>query len=281
MELLQLKYFHESALSGSFSHTAAKYKVPVTSVSASVKRLEAELGVKLFERSANRIFLNEKGLHFKQSLDIVFSELNSAITNLTAPEDTREIRMLVKAARNRITNAITEYKKQHPRISFITIFDFAEKDNEDYHIIIDDNPQYGSEYESFVISDVPIRLKASETLSLHGKPLSLASLKNIPFVSMGESSNMHKILVKACAKAGFTPKIAVSANDILCYRKCLESGIGIGYGREDFSELPEGTRFLEVTDFNERQVVSAYFKPGNAYGNVAHFLSYLSKKGKK
>ena len=48
MKLLQLKYFHESALSGSFLHTTAKFKVPVTSVSASVKRFEAELGVKLF-----------------------------------------------------------------------------------------------------------------------------------------------------------------------------------------------------------------------------------------
>ena len=43
MELLQLRYFFESAKSESFSKTAEKYMVPITSVSASVKRLEREL----------------------------------------------------------------------------------------------------------------------------------------------------------------------------------------------------------------------------------------------
>ena len=47
MELLQLRYFYESAKHENFAKTAEKYMVPASSISASVKRLEDELGCKL------------------------------------------------------------------------------------------------------------------------------------------------------------------------------------------------------------------------------------------
>ena len=61
MEFLQLRYFYESARTQSLSKTASKYMVPASSVSASIKRLEGELGCQLFERTANRITLSESG----------------------------------------------------------------------------------------------------------------------------------------------------------------------------------------------------------------------------
>ena len=57
MELLQLRYFFDSSKNESFAKTAQKYMVPPSSVSASVKRLESELGCRLFDRQSNRIKL--------------------------------------------------------------------------------------------------------------------------------------------------------------------------------------------------------------------------------
>ena len=52
MELLQLRYFFDSAKNEHFAKTAEKYWVPASSVSASIKRLEEELGCKLFDRQS-------------------------------------------------------------------------------------------------------------------------------------------------------------------------------------------------------------------------------------
>ena len=79
MEMLQLRYFYESAKNESFAKTAEKYLVPTSSVSASIKRLEAELGIRLFDRSANRITLNANGKKLQQSLCTVFNELDQAV----------------------------------------------------------------------------------------------------------------------------------------------------------------------------------------------------------
>ena len=83
MELLQLRYFFESANLESFAKTAEKYMVPASSVSASVKRLEAELGCRLFDRTSNRIVLNENGKRMMDSLKVIFDELDRMSGGLT------------------------------------------------------------------------------------------------------------------------------------------------------------------------------------------------------
>ena len=58
--VLQLTYFCSAAETESFAKTAQKYGILAQGVSQSVRRLEKELGVSLFDRYANRIVLNER-----------------------------------------------------------------------------------------------------------------------------------------------------------------------------------------------------------------------------
>ncbi len=48
MEVLQLRYFCDSARTQNFSLTAKKFMVPPSAVSQSIRRLEKELGFVLF-----------------------------------------------------------------------------------------------------------------------------------------------------------------------------------------------------------------------------------------
>ena len=279
MEILQLRYFFESAKFESFAKTAQKYMVPITSVSASVKRLEAELGCTLFDRQANGILLNDNGRKLQQSLYVVFGELDDITATLADKNtDTREIKMLVCAMRGHITDYIIEYKEKHPHISFKTVFDFDETNMDNYDIIIDDKPQKYTEYENFELCSTRIMLKASSDSPLCNRKLTLKQLRNQSFLSMGEQSSMHKILINSCKRAGYTPNIVVQTNDTQCYKKCLESGIGIGLGRDDPREYNNNVRFLDVADFDARQTVYGFYKKQHAYGNVEHFINFLKNK---
>ena len=88
---------------------------------------------------------------------------------------------------------------------------------------------------------------------------------------MGEESNYHKILVSACSRAGFTPDISVMCNDIECYERLIDAGMGIALG------IHTGTagQYLDVTDFHERYTVCGYYKKEDYYGNVKSFLDFL------
>ena len=111
-------------------------------------------------------------------------------------------------------------------------------------------------------------MAVSADSALRGRRLTCKSLKDESFVSMGEQSNTHRILVEACKAAGFVPNIAVSSNDIKCHEKLIASGLGIGLLRDgaNSSEIA----YLDVADFDAQYDVYAYYKREAAYGNVGH-----------
>ena len=279
MELLQLRYFYESARHENFTKAAEKYMVPISSVSASVRRLEAELGCKLFDRTSNKITLNNNGKKLPRSLSSVFSELDGIVDTLSTHDtDTREIRMLVRAMRNPITEYIIEFSQKHPHAAFKILFDFGETDLENYDIIIDEKSDAYPGYEGFELFNMRLRLKVAANSPLLKRKLTMKQLYNQPFVSMNENSNTHKILMASCKQAGFVPNVVAQINDIECYERLIESGIGIGIGRENMSgRSTKAIRHLEVHDFDERYVVYVYIKHHENSGNVKHFLNFLKK----
>ena len=280
MEVLQLRYFYESAKNENFTKTAEKYMVPATSVSASVKRLEKEIGCELFTRSCNRIILNDNGRRLMQSVSIIFKELDNAVDALaTISTDTRKIKMLVRAMRGEITDHIIEYKSKQPQISFMTVFDFNETNFENYDIIIDEECDKYQGYEKTDLYTTKIRLRVSSDNPLCRKKLTLKQLSNQPFISIGENNSMHKILINACKRAGFSPNIVVQSNDILCNKRCVEANVGIGLTREyPHSKKSDNIEFLDISDFNEKQTICAYYRKQSAYGNIEHFLNFLKNK---
>lgn len=277
MELLQLRYFFDSAKNENFSKTADKYMVPPSSVSAAVKRLETELGYKLFDRTDNRILLNENGKRLQQSLCIVFDELDKAVDSFHDPaDDQREIRLLVRTLRSRITDYIIECKTKYPNMKFIAEFNYAIDNFEAYDVIISANDDRLENYGKIELYTHRMCVKASANSTLRDRSLTLSQLSNQPFITMGQGSASHEILFNVCRRAGFTPNIVMICDDSSCYRKLLEENIGIGIGSE--SSLSEKTVKLDVTDFEERQTVYAYCKPQADCGNVKRFLNFLRSK---
>ncbi len=64
MTIQQCRYVLEIARTGSFSEAAKQLFVAQSSLSISIKLLEQELGIKIFERSSNGVYLTEDGSEF-------------------------------------------------------------------------------------------------------------------------------------------------------------------------------------------------------------------------
>lgn len=78
MELLWLEYFKKVAETGRISAAAESLYISPPSLSATISRLEKELGVKLFNRTSNSISLNEQGEIFLKYTNRIFSCLEQA-----------------------------------------------------------------------------------------------------------------------------------------------------------------------------------------------------------
>ena len=277
MEILQLRYFYESAKTQNFTATASKYLVPVSSVSSSIKRLEKELGCQLFDRDVNRIRLNDNGKLLQQSLCAIFHELDGTIEKLTDNiRDTREIKLLIRGMRRNITDYITEYKTIYPDTAFKIAFEQEGVDFLDYDVIIDEENTRYSEYKKIELFTMQLRLKCSADNPLRDQALSLRQLCKQPFLVMDTNGNMNRILLRACNSTGFHPIISVVCNDIECYEKFIARNMGIGIGRQaDSTQVSNGIVDLNVCDFKERYTLYAYYVEKEYYGKVKNFIEFI------
>jgi len=280
MEILQLQYFFESAKTENFAKTAEKHFVPTSSVSGSVRRLEKELGCMLFDRSSNRLTLNKNGKRLYQALETAFGAVSDALKDLSASaEDEREIKLLVRAMRGCVTEYIIEHNRLWPHIRFQINFDNAEQEYEKYDIIIDEKTAQYPDYQRVELCHMKLRLTVSNESPLCRKKLTMKQLSGQQFITLGEHSSMHKVLMDACRRAGFTPDITMRSMDMKYYEKLVESGIGIGVERDNPKSLQQRPiAYLDVSDFEETSAVYAFYKKEAAYGNVAQFLQFLQSK---
>ena len=77
MELSQLRYFVTVAHAQHLTRAAEALKISQPALSKAIARLEEELGVELFDRSSNRISLNNNGQLFLQYVQRALLELSS------------------------------------------------------------------------------------------------------------------------------------------------------------------------------------------------------------
>lgn len=285
MEFLQLHYFLETAQSENIARTAEKFMVPASSVSASIKRLEKELEVNLFDRSANQIKLNEKGYLFAESLKNIFQTLeNTRIKIADKKTPPKEICLLIKARRKWISDLVIEYKQSHPEVQFRIFNDVHMEDIDAFDIIIDEQSDKYQLLERFLLSIEEICVKASKDSPLAGQKLSFRQLREQPFIMPRKDTGIRKLLEYTGKKFGFEPNIAIECNDSYCLARYVKAGMGLTLGshRALQNDIEQDFVALDVTDFNEVQLVYVYHRALHADdAAMKDFCDFLYTKRKK
>ncbi len=263
MDLLQLKYFLESAKNENFTKTANSNMVPTSSVSAAIKRLEDDIGVKLFDRKANKIFLNRDGKTLADALSESFKIAEEAICKIQGREnEKKEVKLLVLNRRVWLTDLLIKYKKQNPDFSFMMSHDINCEKISDFDIIIDGKNSKYKDYNSFIISNEEIRIKASKDSHLANKKLTLKDLQNEPFIFMSKGSALRKVMERCAEEKGISINVAIEISDRQCLLNCVNEGLGITLSAEsaESDTMKENFVNLDVVDFCERQTVMVHHR---------------------
>ena len=280
MELLQLRYFYESAKNENFARTAEKYMVPASSISAAIKRLEDELGCKLFDRRSNRIFLNENGKRLHNSLAVIFDELDQTIEKIRQdkPEKT-EIRILILAMRDYISQLIFEYQRLYPYVHFVAMFDADSDEDLDYDLIIDKDSNLYGEYKRRVLGSYDICFKAVPEHPLVGADLMMRDLRNEKFITLEYELGLNSTLLECCKNADFYPNIVLQTNDRQCFRCAAQEGIGIGlWLNSNLAPAPENLVDLRVRDLDINYTLYLYYKNLNKNEQLKDFFDFITGK---
>lgn len=286
MELLQLKYFCEAAITENFSKVAEKYYVPQSSISHTISRLEDELGKKLFTRSGKKVMLNEAGRAFYEEISAALAKIQKGVKRVNDLSRST-VRISLLQGTTALIPVISEFQKQNPDIEI----DFANpseklRGNLFFDLRIASKPSESEKNCSSVpLFDERILTAIPKSHPLANKTaITIDDIRDIPIVGLYPGSSLYKLMSKYFALNDYEPKIRVESENHATVAQFVKSGYGIAFYPEiSWSEVgTDGIISLPFADFECRRTVYMFYPndyaPSEATKKFMQFASDWFKK---
>jgi DNA-binding transcriptional LysR family regulator len=254
MELRQLAYLVAVAEERSFTRAAAREHVAQPGVSAQVRKLEAELGVELFDRSAGTVGLTAAG---REVLPFARAALAGAAGVRAAADDVaglvrgRVAVGVVPSAGGWLADALARFHAEHPGVEITlaedtsdALLDAVRGGGLDLALAgVAGRPPEG--LRTAVVTDQELVAAVAPAHPLASRHrLAPVDLAAEALIALPRGTGGRAALDAAFAAAGMAPpRIAFEAGDPLVLLQLAERGLGVAIVPES---APEGLRVLRI-----------------------------------
>lgn len=276
MELKQLRCFAVAAKYQHITRAANELHIAQPAVSGTIKRLETEIGVPLFEKNGRNVELTEEGEVLYKKVKKILDELDSLPEKLRRERSGREttVKIGVRAASIVMTEAIISYKKRNPDVVIELSRDVDENSDITVTTIMPDmivpNGAFFAEEEIFVA------MSADEAKN-YPDGISIIELKDKKLLSVDKSRSFYYICEKYCERAGFFPNIVFECDSTRAIEDLVEAGFGMCF-RPAFSWgklMTENIGLVQIREKCSRKVVISMYN--NDKSTVkSDFFAFLS-----
>lgn len=270
----QDKAFLAIAQAGSVSKAAQGLYLSQPAVSRSLKRLEEELGVQLFDREAVPLRLTQAGeryLRYVRENQERERRLCQDLAQLERePSGTVRVGLNFWRSSLVLPRVLPAFQRQYPHIQV----EPAEGSHQELSALLDQGtldfallhrpnpyPQFAFHhlrYERillFLRRDAPVLKCLSPAAEDQGLPhLSwpeLSALQDTPFLLLQKGQNLRELADFIFQTAGFSPHIALTTTNLMTALYLAAEGHGATFGSQavvDAGMLPAGLRFFTVGD---------------------------------
>ena len=285
MELHQLRYFVAVAETGGFSKAARVCFVAQPSLSQQIKKLELELGQRLFERLGRITVLTEAGRALLPRARLILNETGNIKSGITEDLDSGSgqlsVGLIPTIAPYILPGALKRFYESFPKA----------------HIYVHENlterlikSLIGLEIEMAVMS-LPIDDKLIRTEPLFDDPLVLAlspdheltklddvtieDLRDIPFIALDEEHCLGEQINNFCYERQINPDIVCRTWNLSTIQHCVSFGSGV-------SLVPKMLVMTDVSNkcvyrpikgqFPKRTVVAAWHRDRKLSKLAAEFI---------
>jgi DNA-binding transcriptional LysR family regulator len=238
MELHQLEYFVAVAEEASFTRAAARVHVAQPGVSAQVRRLEAELGQQLLDRSARSVRLTEAGaavLPFARAALGAVAGARLAVDQLAGlVRGHIAVGMVSGCSIQVVPELLAEFHDRYPGVSIALTEEDSDRLVErlgegrlDLALIGSAGPA-PTGLQTAVVADEPLVAAVSTADPLTARAtITIAALRDHPLISLPRGTGVRAALDGACARAGFRPPIVLEASALPMVAQLASRGLGL------------------------------------------------------
>lgn len=239
VELLQLKYFLEVAQSEHMTNSARKLHIAQPALSQSIRRLETELGVALFERRGRNIKLTPAGTYLKERIAPALAGLETLADDVRAfaAEQERIVRVGIFSASSLVVDCIAHYAAAHPE----TIFQVAQRSLDESCDIAVDIAMPGAAHHTnareaadcmLFRERIGIVVPIDCPYGADGGEVPLESLSNERFVRLSPTHRFRMLCDALCEQRSFYPRVVFESDNPEAVRKLIGTGVGVGFWPE-------------------------------------------------
>lgn len=235
----QLEYFEAVSRLQSFTRAAEELHVAQPSITSAIQKLEEEIGVQLFDRSQKKIVTTTEGAAFRSRIEKILQDIRSAVSEM---DDFRKLnRGTIKCAVPPMIGAylfpdiFTQFKLAYPNLDLMVHEEgslaartLLEKEELDLGLII--LPDSSTVLNTLPVTREQIMLcVASDHRLSRAKSVSFSQLQTESFILLKEQFIHRRLVLKECARHGFTPNVIFSSNQIETIKGMVAGNIGISF----------------------------------------------------
>jgi LysR family carnitine catabolism transcriptional activator len=289
LDLKKLRAFQLVAEHGSLRRAALRLNLTVSAVSFSIRRLEEELGVRLFRRLPNKLILTSEGENFCGEIGTVFDGIEKALGSLSAQASPKG-RLSISVSSDLawyFVPRISKFIANHPAVELSTyIYKSSEAlplvSKGELDIAVGRFPEMESENRQsarvpktlekdlIVQSSFSLACSAGHPLLRQKRPL-LEDIARYKLVTVPRQYAARKIIDAAFSQAGVTVRSCIEASS--CQNVCefVEKGVGVGIIHTVCSEHgPKGRlRFIDLSHYFGKVTFSAVYRKTGAMASPA------------
>lgn len=255
MELLQLHYFIEVARTEHMTEAAHKLHVTQSSLSKTIRRLEEDVGMPLFDRNNRRLKLNEFGLLFLRRAEKALFELEQGKREVRdlADREPDTLKLVVTAA-STLPSLLGEFRKRMPEIQFhverLTVRETEERlrrGEADFGL---SSPlACGDGIGCEVVHIDPIVAAIPSEHPFAGNPiLSLAEFREEWLIGVKKGYGTRNLIDNAALRHGFSPHYVYEGDEPSRLISLVEAGIGIAFIPATAKEERSGVRYIALKE---------------------------------
>jgi DNA-binding transcriptional LysR family regulator len=236
MDLLQLRYFRVVARREHMTKAAEELSIAQPSLSKTIRRLEKEIGVPLFDRQERSLQLNQFGKAFLEHVETIFSELEEGqrkVRDMAGLEYGKV--SLIAASLPWIPDLLHRFQVLHPSIHFrFSQCPFAQIPQQletgayDFGFLSSPLVKPGIQWRSLLTEEILLVVPSTHRLAGQ-KYIPLHEVAHEPVVIEKVGCGLRDLIDAFCQQAGITLSIPYEIDEPATLYEFVKAGLGVGF----------------------------------------------------
>ena len=254
MELRQLEYFQMASKLQNITRAAERLNVSQPNITVAIKKLEAELGIQLFDRSQKQLVLTPEGRVFLNRIELALRNIQDAILEVndykSLQRGTIKIGIPSMIGAYLFPKIFTSFREKYPHLDLrlfeegsIAIREQLERDELDFGIVILANAS--DALQTLPMSTRHIVACVSEASDMAKRDsISLNDLRDKKLIMLKEGSFLRKMVLNTLRDANIPTNIVLETNQIDTIKGLVATDLGMSFFLDFIVEDTPGVKPL-------------------------------------